>query len=246
MLFKYSGNKWKVLKKLNKSLPSHKRLVELYLGSGAFLLSNSSPGLGIDCNPNIVDLWKWLQSVKPKRLWELENIRKTAVQQASDNKPDVRLLDLSVPERLYVRVNTTGVYVGQLSSWKIYPKWKLPVEQTISHLERLKQIEVRLGKAHVDYIEEDGDVVFLDPPYVGTKANYKHDAKKGIEESYRPEDTVALISKLSCPVIFTYGTDAPTIFPQYRWEEVLRKKVPLIRKGGTVERTEHVAFINWK
>jgi len=246
MIFKYSGNKWKVLAKLTKPLPSHKRLVEAYLGSGAFLLSNTAPGLGIDMNPNIVDLWNWIRDIKPERLWELEKIREEAVKAAPDNKPDVRTLNLSKGEQLYMRVNVTGVYVGQLSSWKIYPKWKLPVEKTISHLERLKSIEIKLGKAHTDYVEQDGDVVFLDPPYVGTAANYKHDAKKGIEEAYRPEDTVNLISRIQSPIIFTYGTDAPTVFPQYQWSEVLRKKVPNIRRGGTVERTEHVAYINWK
>lgn len=246
MIFKYSGNKWKVLAKLTRPLPAHKRLAELYLGSGAFLLSNTGPSIGIDANPNIVDLWKWLQTVDPQRLHELEALRIAAVAAAPDNKPDVRTLNLTGGEQLYMRVNVTGVYVGQLSSWKIYPKWKLPVEQTISHLPRLREIEVKLGKAHIDFVEQDGDVVFLDPPYANTKANYKQDGKKGIEEAYRPQDTVDLISKLNCPIILTYGTDAPTVFPQYRWEEVLRKKVPLIRKGGTVERTEHVAYINWK
>jgi site-specific DNA-adenine methylase len=246
MIFKYSGNKWKVLQKLGLQLPSHKRLAELYLGSGAFILSNKGPALGMDTNPDIVDLWKWLKTVKPEELRELERVRQVHVAAASDNKPDVRKMGLDRGAELYMRVNVTGVYVGQLSSWKVYPKWKLPVEQTISRLERVKEIDIRLGKAHIDYTQEDGDLVFLDPPYVGTKGNYKQGAKKGIEESYNPQDTIDLISRLSCPIILTYGTDAKTAFPQYEWREVLRKKIPLIRKGGTVERIEHVALINWK
>jgi len=245
MLFRYSGSKWKVIEKL-KALPSHKRIVEGYLGSGAFLLSNTAPGLGIDLNPNIIDMWNWLKTITPQRLEELEKLRAEAVAAAPDNKPDVRTLGLSAGEQLYMRVNVTGVYVGQLSSWKIYPKWRLPVEKTSAELDRLKNIDVVLGKAHVDYVEQDGDLVFLDPPYAGTKANYKIDGKKGIEEVYNPQDTIDLISRLSCPVILTYGTDAKATFPQYEWQEVLRKKVPLIRKGGTIERIEHVAYINWK
>jgi len=245
MIFKYSGNKWKVLAKLNLNAPPHKRLAELYLGSGAFLLSNTGPSIGIDANRNIVDLWNWLKTVTPQELYELERVRQTHVDTAKDNKPDVRTMGLSRGAELYMRVNVTGVYVGQLSSWKVYPKWKLPVDKTIKCLERVKEIEIKLGEAHKDYVEQDGDIVFLDPPYVGTKANYKQDAKVGIEEAYKPQDTVDLISRLSCPVILTYGTDAKTVFPQYEWREVLKKKVPLIRKGGTVERTEHVAFINW-
>ncbi len=245
MLFRYSGSKWKVIAKFNKNVPSHKRVVEAYLGSGAFILSQSTPGIGIDANPNIVDLWTWLKSTTPDRIRELDKIRQEAVDKDPNNKPDVRSLGLCKGEELYMRVNVTGVYVGQLSSWKIYPKWKLPVEKTIEQLPRLKDIEIKLGKAHLDYVEQDGDLVFLDPPYAGTKANYKIDAKKGIEEAYKPQDTIDLISKLSCPIILTYGTDAKTVFPQYQWEEVLRKKVPLIRKGGTIERIEHVSYINW-
>jgi len=245
MIFRYSGSKWKVIEKL-KQLPIHKRIVEGYLGSGAFSLSNSAPALGIDVNPNIIDIWNFLKETTIERLYELEKIREEAVQKAIDNKPDVRTLGLSKGEELYFRVNVTGIYVGQLSSWKIYPKWKLPIEKTIKDLERLKNIEVLLGKVHLDYKEQDGDLVFLDPPYIGTKGNYKSNGKKGIEESYNNQDTIDLISKLSCPIILTYGTDAPLTFPQYKWEEVLRKKVPLIRTGGTVERIEHVTYINWK
>jgi site-specific DNA-adenine methylase len=246
MLFKYSGNKWKVLDRLALKLPPHKRLAELYLGSGAFLLSNKGPSIGIDVNKNIIDLWNWLKTVTPEYLRELEVLRQKHVNATPNGKPDVREMGLEPGAELYMRVNVTGVYVGQLSSWKVYPKWKLPVEKTIQDLDRVKEIEIVHGKAHVDYKEQDGDIVFLDPPYAGTKANYKQDAKVGIEESYKPQDTVDLISRLSCPVILTYGTDAKTVFPQYEWKEVLRKKVPLIRKGGTIERIEHVAYINWE
>ncbi len=246
MIFRYSGNKWKILAKLNIQLPPHKRLVEGYLGSGAFLLSRTGPSLGIDVNPNVIDIWKWLQTTTPQRLHELEKIRQDAVANDPNNKPDVRdIKNISKEEMLYMRVNVTGVYVGQLSSWKIYPKWKLPVEKTVKYLDRVKEIDLILGSVHTEYKEADGDLIFLDPPYAGTKGNYKQDGKKGVEESYCPQDTVNLISKLSCPVILTYGTDAKEVFPQYKWIEVLRKKVPLIRKGGTLERIEHVSFINF-
>jgi site-specific DNA-adenine methylase len=96
MIFKYSGNKWKVLQKLGLQLPSHKRLAELYLGSGAFILSNKGPALGMDTNPDIVDLWKWLKTVKPEELRELERVRQVHVAAASDNKPDVRKMGLDI------------------------------------------------------------------------------------------------------------------------------------------------------
>lgn len=209
-------------------------------------MSREGPALGIDINENIIDLWSWLKNeATESKLVELDKKCKEAVANHPQWKPDVRSLGLSKGEQAYVRVNNTGLVVGQLSSWKIYPKWNLPIENTVSLLDRLKDVEIKLGSAH-DYIEQDGDLVFIDPPYVGTKANYKQDAKNGIEESYRPQDTVNLISRIQSPIIFTYGTDAPQVFPQYQWEAVLVKKVPNMRRGGTVDRIEHVAYINWK
>lgn len=243
-LFRYSGSKDKIIPLL-RPLLSHKRLVEPYLGGGSFLLRNSGPGLGIEFNTNVVDLWHYLQGTTAERLWELERLRKEACDAHPNNKPDVRSLNLNKGEETYVRINTSGVYVGQLSSWVLYPQHKLPVAQTIANLERIQNITVLLGKAQ-DYNESDGDIVFLDPPYKDTFANYKQDGKSGIEEGYEPQQTIDLISRLKSPIIFTYGTKAKEIFPMYDWEEVLKKKVPKIRTGGTVERTEHVAYINWK
>ena len=49
-LFRYSGNKVRLIKHYRK--PSHdvKRIVEPYLGSGAYSLANDKPGLGIEIN----------------------------------------------------------------------------------------------------------------------------------------------------------------------------------------------------
>lgn len=244
-LFKYSGNKRKIVPLL-ATLPSFKRSVELYLGAGSFVCVQKGPALGVDINPDIIDLWTWLQNEATEtRLRELAAIAADAVSKAEDKKPDSRLLGLSRGELLYVRVNITGAYCGQLSSWKIYPQYKLPIDQTLKLMPRLKDIELRCGNAS-EYVEVDGDLVFLDPPYAKTKANYKQGGKNGIEEGYKPADTIALIRRLSCPIIFTYGTDAPEVFPEFDWKVVLKKKVPNLRRGGTVERTEHVSYINWK
>ena len=244
-LFRYCGSKRYIVPLLKAPL-LHKRVVEPYLGSGSYIMSREGPALGIDINQNIIDLWLWLKNeATHERLVELDKICQDAVAAHPDWKPDVRSLGLSKGEQVYVRVNNTGLVVGQLSSWKIYPKYRLPVENTSGFLDRLKDVEIRLGSAS-SYVEEDGDLVFIDPPYRGTQANYKQDAKNGIEESYRPEDTIALISRIKAPIIFTYGTDAPKQFPQYEWTQLLIKKVPNMRRGGTVDRIEHVAYINWK
>lgn len=244
-LFKYSGNK-KDIVPLLRPLPPFKRVVEPYLGSGAFICSRTEPALGIDINPNIIDLWTWLRDeATSERLGELAGIAQAAVDKAPDKKPDVRTLGLSKGEMLYLKINITSVCVGQLSSWKIYPQHKLPIDSTSALLDRIKNVELILGNEE-SYVEQDGDVVFVDPPYLDTSANYKQDGKCGIEEGYRSEATVRLIRRLSCPVVFTYGTNAKEVFPEFDWEVVKVKKVPNLRKGGTVERIEHASYINWK
>lgn len=87
--------------------------------------------------------------------------------------------------------------------------------------------------------------MFIDPPYVKTSANYISQKNRNIELDYRPEDTVELIGSLRSPIIFTYGTSAPETFPGYNWEVVKTVKVPNTRRGGTVERTEYVSYINF-
>lgn len=241
--FRYSGAKDKVIPLL-RELPTHKRLCELYLGSGQFLLQNNGNSLGIDINKNIISIWNFLKSTTPDRLVELEKIRYDAVNSHGQNKPDVRDLGLSEGEANYVRINCASVCVGQLSSWKLYPQHKLPIEQTIKLLPRIKEIDFVLGNAG-SYQEQDGDIVFLDPPYQGTKGNYKENGKVGIEESYNPQQTIDLISRIQSPIILTYGTDAKITFPMYEWQELFTKKVPNLRKGGTIDRIEHVTYINW-
>lgn len=243
-LFKYSGSKRSILPYI-RPLPSHKRIVEGYLGSGCFAVLNQGPAIGYEVNDDVIQMWKWLQSVTPQRLHDLETIRREAIEKHPNHKPDVRSLGLERGEETYVRINTSGVYCGQLSSWILYPQWKLPVKETSSLLDRVKEIEIVHGKVQELYTEQDGDLVFLDPPYRNTHANYKQQAKIGIEEGYQPQQTIDLIAKIKSPIILTYGTDAKEVFPNYEWTVVLKKKVPNIRRGGTVERTEHAAYINW-
>ena len=66
-----------------------------------------------------------------------------------------------------------------------------------------------------EYQNEKNDLVFIDPPYIDTSANYKSVKNKKIESNYSAEETTNIISKINSPIIFTYGSNAPEIFPQY-------------------------------
>lgn len=242
--FKYSGSKTKLLKLFNKP-PNYSRIVEPYGGGASYSINDQKPAIVYDINRNIIDLFKWLKVVDIERLYELENMRKEAVDNHPKNKPDVRTLNVSEAEQTYIRLNACSVYVGQLSSWTIYPQWKLPIEKTIECLQRIRQIDFIHGNVHNIYENIPNDLVFIDPPYVGTHGNYREDGKSGIEESYSPKHTINLINKIKSPIIFTYGDNARETFPNYNWQILLKKRVPNMRKGGTTERTEHVCYINF-
>ena len=86
-------------------------------------------------------------------------------------------------------------------------------------------------------------MVFLDPPFLGTFANYKAGGKDfGGLDAKSLEDWAF---SLQCPVLFTYGDHAQDTFPRFTWQKALVRKVPILRGGGTKERTEWFATRNW-
>jgi len=243
-LFRYSGNKSKLLG-LYRPIPKGvTRVVEPYLGSGAFLMNTHLPGVGYEINGHLCAMWEWLKQTSANELHHLDSVVREW--KAKTEKPDVRDMNLELGPQTYVRVNCCSVVVGQLSSWKIYPQNNLPVEETVKCLPRLKDIQVfnARGETHTP---QDGDLLFVDPPYVGTVGNYLEKGKqtKQIEKEYDPQDTIKFLDGVRCPVILTYGSNAKELFPQYEWEIVKVVKVPNMRKGGTVDRNEMVAYINF-
>ena len=243
-LFRYSGNKSKLLQFYRKPTSSVKRVVEPYLGSGSYIISCDVPGLGYELNGDLVAMWNWLKCCTPSDLIELD--KQVRALKETEEKPDVRKLGLPLGMQTYVRINITGVMVGQLTCWKIYPQHNLPLENTLACLQRLKEIDVIHGTAN-HYVHSDGDLLFVDPPYVGTTGGYEEKSKKKSHDiTYDPNKTLELIKSTNNPIIFTYGTNAPQLFPEYKWEMVKTIKVPNFRKGGTVDRIEWVSYINWK
>jgi site-specific DNA-adenine methylase len=234
-LFRYSGNKSRLLKFYRKPPEGTRRVVEPYLGSGAYLLNSGLPGLGYEANKDLVGLWNWLRKTNENELRDL-----AALVQSRKDKPDVRDLKLDHGPQTYIRINVCSVVVGQLSSWKIYPQHRLPVEETIRCLPRLKDIDVIHAGGETHQCEE-GDMLFVDPPYVGTVGNYIEKGGKEIERSYDPEDTMRLL-ECQCPALVTYGTNAMEVFPSLHWELVKTIKVPNMRRGGTVDRKEFVSY----
>lgn len=244
-LFRYSGSKSKLVPLYRPPPPGTKRLVEPYLGSGAYIMAHRGvPGIGYETNADVAAMWWWLQKSTPEELKDLAERVEAAKAADPEGKPDVRMLALAKGPETYVRINCAGVMTGQLTGWRIYPQNRLPVEGTIQCLPRLKEVEVVLGPASL-YTHTDGDLLFVDPPYVGTVGGYLEKGGANHEKTYRPSSTVDLLASTTNPVVFTYGTGAPQLFPSYSWEAVLERKVPNIRSGGTTDRTEWVSYLRW-
>jgi site-specific DNA-adenine methylase len=244
-LFRYSGSKSRLIDLYRRIPKGVTRIVEPYLGSGAFSMNSSLPAVGYEINGDLCAMWNWLKTTTPKELHDLNSLVESW--KAKTLKPDVRDMNLEHGPQTYVRVNVTGLIIGQLSCWGVYPQHTLPIEETIRCLPRLRDITVIHGRGE-DHKVQDGDLLFVDPPYIGTVANYVEKNGKGnsIEKNYDPQHTKDLLRGLICPIIFTYGTNAREVFPEYDWQEVKTIKVPNVRRGGTTNRTEWVSYINFK
>lgn len=237
--FRYSGSKTRLLRYYKQPGSSAKRVVEPYLGSGAYGLNSGLPVLGYEINRDLVALWVWLKQVTVAELVDLN--RQVEDHKKRTQKPDVRDMGLPHGAEVYVRVNVCSVVVGQLSSWKVYPQHHLPVEDTIACLPRIREVEVVHGDG-AGYRDVEGDWLFIDPPYVGTRGNYNDKQGGNTEHLYDTAQTQALVDRTTRPLVFTYGTGALEIFPSLCWRLIKMSKVPNMRCGGVTVRHEYVAY----
>ncbi len=141
---------------------------------------------------------------------------------------------------LYFKINVCSVYTGQWSSSQGYPKFSLPLKKTLEALDLAKRVEIlEADWRRIGEMLRPGDAVLLDPPYLGTSGNYAN------ENNFDPSGIQEHVLSWGVPVLVTYGTGAKEIFPGLPWELVQVRKVPNIRKGGTVKREEWISRINW-
>lgn len=242
-LFRYSGNKARYLRHYRRPPDGTVRIVEPYLGSGAYALNQPYPAVGYELNGDLCETWWWLQQTTVAELHDL-NERVTHSQQAHP-KQDVRELGLQKGPETYVRLNVCSAVVGQLSSWRIYPQHRLPIEHTVRALPHVQRVTV-VNEPGETHLAEPGDTLFVDPPYIGTTGNYQAADNKHLERRYQPSDTVTLVTNNpDTPTVITYGTDAATVFPEWAWTRIATRNVPNLRNGGTVTRHEHAAYLNW-
>lgn len=235
-VFRYSGSKSRLLKFLPS--PPVTVVAEPFAGSLAYSMGwRPSRILAAEANPLVRDLWEWLRTeATVSRLQELELSKPVT-------KVDLRSLGFREEETTLLRLMISGVYTGQLSSYIAYPQHRLDLQKL---REALPYIQASLKPVMEDYQElvcGPDTLLFVDPPYLGTSANYV-----GRKQKYGDINPGALqeyVLQAGGPVLITYGDGAQETFPQLSWKKATTRKVPRIRGGGVVERTEWYATLNW-
>lgn len=238
MFFRYSGNKTRLLKYLPSPPADTQVIVEPFAGSLAYAMSHQPVRIvAAEVNPYVRGLWEWLRTTATVEML-------TKIERAKPNeKIDLRLLGLSEPETTLIRLQISGAYVGQLSSFVAYPQHSLKLDKLKAALPYIRQALAPLVKDFHDVEVPANAVAFIDPPYLDTSANYK--SKKADHGGIDLRAVEDFVLGLPCPTVMTYGDGAPDAFPRLSWNKVLERKVPILRGGGTRLRTEYAALLRW-
>jgi site-specific DNA-adenine methylase len=233
MSFRYSGAKKRMLKYLPIPLKGTMQIIEPFAGSLSYSLNYKPKSIiGADSNLLIRELWDYL--THSFTLEKVDNI----LQRRPTNNIDLRNI-YSGPELTLMRLQTSGVYVGQLSSYIHYAQHKSGIKKLFNELEscNLKDTLHPLFndfKQTFNLTNDLNTICFLDPPYNKTSANYIGN------QSVNYRDIQDYFISCKCPIFMTYGDGAKDIFPKLTWETLTTRKVPNIRRGGTTDRTEWI------
>lgn len=244
-MFRYSGSKRRLLKYLPGPVLGTSVIVEPFAGSLAYSLHYRPRSVvAAESNPLVRGLWEWFRS--EATAGDLERMELARVVEKEDARSWALRHGFTEPMTTLMRLQTSGAYVGQLSSMVLYPQHNPGLRVMAGGL---GYVRGALRGVLCDYREteaacgESGAFAFVDPPYLATSGNYKSvGADHGSIEPRAVEDFVL---GLRCPGLVTYGDGAQETFPRLKWELAVVRKVPVLRGGGTRDRTEWYARVNY-
>ncbi len=248
-MFRYSGSKKRQLKYLPPPPDGTHCIIEPFAGSAAYGLHYMPRRLLLmEKNEDVAALWNWLiREASDHDVEELELF--LCAKRKLGEKVDIRTFNLTKPQETLARLTSSGVYVGQLSSWIFYPQHSIDFSAIRGLLGYIKESVEVVGfdfGTMTAYYSQPGVMLFLDPPYFGTAANYQDKtAKKNLDKIDLRDRLTAALSENDLPTIFTYGEGAPEVYPTLNWTLACERKVPRIRTGGCVIRKEWVSLSNW-
>jgi len=237
-LFPYSGSKARLIKHLPAPPEGTTTIIEPFAGSLAYSMHYRPQRLiCAEASPDVRRLLRYLSERFEPRLRYLESlpIERVTINVFAEKH------GLSEAEQTLVRLFTSGAYKGQLSSKILYPQHKMKLDHdTIDYFASLGRESFLMAddfRRVYDLPSDDTTWTFIDPPYMGTKANYA----KGCGNM-----DAAAVMRLTegRRGIMTYHD--PDAFPALEWQVACVRKVPNMRKGGTTERTEWFAVFGCK
>ena len=246
-MFRYSGSKKRIIKHLPTPPLFTQHIVEPFAGSLAYSVHYAAAKVtAAEANPLVRGLWEYLRTdATPERLRWLEGVKPA---EKTDAREIAKQFDLSEAETTLIRLQISGAYVGQLSSWVLYPQHRLNLSPLADLFPYIKR---SLGPLAADFesitpeVFGERTLAFVDPPYLNTKANYKGKGTKKDHGGLDPACVTSFVKRFKCPVLFTYGDGAQETFPDFEWRKAVVRKVPILRGGGTRDRTEWYALLNW-
>jgi len=213
-ILKWAGNKSRVMPDLLTHLPEGDRLVEPFAGSCAVMMNTDYRAyLVADINPDLINLYCQIKEhtrpfiIVAASLFNQNTIGKSyyAVREAFNHGPSLPLLERAA---YFLYLNRNG-YRG-LCRYNKRGEFNIPFGNYTEPYFPLTEIETFAEKAQratficADFREtlrltKAGDVVYCDPPYDGTFAEY-HSAGFDKDEHH---DLVSMLLDVSerCPVV---------------------------------------------
>lgn len=218
---KWAGGKYRLTERIKSALPQGSRLIEPFVGSGAvFLNTNYSANLLADSNPDLINLFRFLQKEGQGfiqfcgLLFTPENNTETAFYELRDefNKTN----DLRKKAALFVylnrhcfnglcRYNSKGGFNVPFGK---YSKPTLPEKEMFYFHEKAQHatFEVADFKSTMNKAQP-GDVVYCDPPYVPLSAtsSFTSYAKGGfgLDEQHALADMAKTLQKRGVTVVIS-------------------------------------------
>lgn len=246
-MLRYSGSKRRLLKHLPAPPLNTKVMIEPFAGSLAYSIHYAKPRIvAAEANPLVRDLWHWLRDRATDA--DFKKLEAAKPMEKVNAKVWAAKHGFGEPETTLARLQIASVVVGQLSSWMLYPQHSFGLEEFSQRLGYIKRAlaPVRDDFLHPDILsaaQQPGAFAFVDPPYLDTSANYK---SKGADHGgMNPKDVEDFVLGLSCPTLVTYGDGAEETFPRLTWTKAVTRKVPILRGGGTRDRTEWYARLRF-
>lgn len=213
-ILKWAGNKSRVMPELLTHLPEGDRLVEPFAGSCAVMMNTDYPAyLVADINPDLINLYRQIKEhtrpfiIIAASLFIRNRTGESyyAVREAFNHDPSLPLLERAA---YFLYLNRNG-YRG-LCRYNKRGEFNIPFGNYAEPYFPLAEIEAFAKKAQratficADFREtlrltKAGDVVYCDPPYDGTFADY-HSAGFDKDEHH---DLISMLLDVSerCPVV---------------------------------------------